>query len=114
MVQPVHVVVGIYSYPYVRRYFKALASKGVPPVKDTYEDVSGKDRDAVTKGKLQVLHKQVNCRLCSWMGLDQMRITLSHSSNNRANSSKNRIFYRLNYYTSLVDAYMYIIVCCTT
>ena len=112
MVQPV--AVGIYSCPFVRRYFKALASKGVPPVKDTYEDVSGKDRDAVTKGKLQVLHKQVNCRLCSWMGLDQMRITLSHSNNNRVNSSKDRIFYRLNYLYFTEDAYMYIIVCRTT
>ena len=105
-------VIGV-SCPYVRRYFKALASKGVPPVKDTYEDVSGKDRDAVTKGKLQVLHKQVYYRLYFQMELDQMRMNLYHSNNNRVNSSKDRILYRLNdlYFTGRC---LYIIICCTT
>lgn len=41
-------------------YFKALANKDVLPVKSTFEDVSGISHDAVTKGKLQVLHNQIS------------------------------------------------------
>ena len=71
------------SITLVCSYFTALNSSKVPPVKERFEDVSQAEDSAVTKGKLQVLNKQVQLLAIYMQAMVYMYLMQLSSSLNR-------------------------------